>query len=298
MRLLEQLCAIHGPTGEEQRVRDFILHYINENSHSWKVKPTIISAGIQDNLILVFGKPQCAVISHMDSTGFTLSYNKKLLPIGSPSISEKIKLKTTIDYNKTYSITKGEDYFYLDSKESAPLGTTFTYKNNFNHENNIIQSPYLDNRLGIYILLELAKEMRNGIIAFTAFEEHYSGGVEKVLKIINEEYNVSAVLVNDITSETEGIKLNEGVVISLRDAVIPRRNFIDQIIDFAKKNKIKYQLEVEDQGASDGAVIQRSIYPIDWCFIGIAVENMHSDNERAHENDVSLLILFLIELFK
>jgi putative aminopeptidase FrvX len=297
MKLLEQLCAIHGPTGEEHRVRDFILNYIHENSASWCCKPKIISDNIQDNLILIFGEPKYAILSHMDSTGFTLSYNKKLLQIGSPDCENTIRLKDK-NNSKILIANRKEDYFYLDSSIEFPLGSTFTFESEFLKSIDKVQSPYLDNRLGIYILLELAKQMKNGILAFTSFEEHFSGGVEKVSRVIYEDYHVNQFIINDITSTSEGIKLDNGIVISLRDVVIPRRIMIDKMIQFAQENSVQYQLEVEDIGASDGAIIQRSVYPIDWCFIGVAAENMHSKQEIANMNDIATLINFYMKLLK
>ena len=61
---------------------------------------------------------------------------------------------------------------------------------------------------------------------------------------------------------------------------------IKQIIALAKKSGIKFQLEVENAGGSDGNALQKSPYPIDWCFIGAPEENVHLPTEKVHKEDV------------
>ena len=56
--------------------------------------------------------------------------------------------------------------------------------------------------------------------------------------------------------------------ISLRDSGIPRRSYVNKIVEIARKTNIPYQLEVEDAGGSDGNGLQKSDYPWDWCFVG------------------------------
>ena len=79
MKLLKKLCSIHSPSGEENRISEFIIDYVNTNMHNWKVKPKIYSGdGFQDSIILSFGKPKTAIYAHMDSIGFTVKYIMKL----------------------------------------------------------------------------------------------------------------------------------------------------------------------------------------------------------------------------
>ena len=43
MKLLKKLCSIHSPSGEENRISEFIIDYVKSNMHDWKVKPKIFS---------------------------------------------------------------------------------------------------------------------------------------------------------------------------------------------------------------------------------------------------------------
>ena len=79
-------------------------------------------------------------------------------------------------------------------------------------------------------------------------------------------------------------------MISLRDSGIPRRSFVDKIIDISDKSSIHFQLEVEDSGGSDGNELQKSHFPWDWCFIGAPEDNVHSPNEKVHKKDIASMV--------
>jgi putative aminopeptidase FrvX len=73
MELLKKLVEVRGASGDESRVRDFLIQYVRENSSKWKVEPKLIFGDpFQDCLILVFGKPRTSIYAHMDSIGFTV----------------------------------------------------------------------------------------------------------------------------------------------------------------------------------------------------------------------------------
>ena len=117
-------------------------------------------------------------------------------------------------------------------------------------------------------------------------------------KFIFEKYNIHQALISDITWITDGIIDGHGVVISLRDSGIPRKTYVNRIIKIAKNSKIEFQLEVERAGGSDGNEIQKSPYPIDWCFIGAAESNVHSPNEKVNKKDIESMVKLYVLLMK
>ncbi len=294
MKLLKQLCSIHAPSGEELKLKEFILWWVNTNMNNWKVKPTILDdSGLQDSIVLVFGKPRTAVFAHMDSTGFTARYNNELVYIGGPNFKNGDKLvfeeNNKIQETKIIFDKKTEKVF-CDYKKILLTGTTLTYKVNFKTTEKEISAPYLDNRLGVWAALNIAKNIENGILVFSCYEEHGGGSVEKIAKIIYEKYSINQALIADTTWATEGIFLNKGVVVSLRDKYIPRKFYVDKICNILQNNKIKFQLEVESFGSSDGGYIQKCAEPIDWCFIGVAEENNHSSQEKVSLTDIKSML--------
>ena len=115
-----------------------------------------------------------------------------------------------------------------------------------------------------------------------------------LVKFIYEKYQIKQTLVCDITWITEGVTAGNGVAISMRDRFIPRKSYVNKIIDIAKKSGIPYQLEVEGAGSSDGREIHFSEYPIDWCFVGAPESNVHTPEEKVHKDDIKNML----ELYK
>ena len=292
MELLKTLCHIEAPSGSEQNMTEFVLDYIKSNQDSWKVKPKLFYGdGFQDCIVLVFGKPNTAIFAHLDSIGYTVKYNNEVVKIGGPStkegivlvgqdsqgrIEEKLQHKTDIDGNKS---------LFIGGRE-VERGTTLTFKADFRETDDFVQCCYMDNRLGVWNALKVAEKLENGIICFSAWEEHGGGSVGYLAKFIYEKYGVKQALISDITWVTEGVEHAKGVAISIRDSGIPRRTYINRIIDLAKASNIPFQLEVENAGGSDGNALQRSPYPFDWCFIGAPEDFVHTPDEKVHKLDI------------
>ena len=300
MKLLKKLCSIHSPSGEENRISEFIIDYVKSNMHDWKVKPKIFSGdGFQDCIILSFGTPRTAIYAHMDSIGFTVKYNNEIIKIGGPVVEEGIELVGTDSKgNIKGKIIKKDDKTFIDFKRKIDRGTSLTFKMNFKETDNYIQSCYLDNRLGVWNALKVAENLENGVIVFSCWEEHGGGSVGFLTNFIHSKYKINKALISDITWVTEGVKAGKGVVISLRDSGIPRRSFVNKIITLAKSHNIHYQLEVESSGGSDGNEIQKSPFPLDWCFIGAPEQNVHSPKEKVHKKDIKSMLQIYNMLMK
>lgn len=293
MDLLKKLCAIHAPSGDEAAIKDFILAYVKENEARWKVKPQLIAGEeLMDCVLLVFGQPKTAVFAHVDSIGYTVSYQRKLLNIGSPRAETGWILEGEDEQGKItcelIASGDGKSLTYEFEREIA-IGTNLTFKPFFMEGDEFVQSAYLDNRLGVWNALKLAETLENGILCFTTYEEVGGGATAHVAKYIYENYQVRQALISDITWVTRGVKHGKGVAISLRDSGMPRRSYVNRIIALAKQSQVRYQLEVEEAGGSDGNVIHRSPYPIDWCFVGAPEANVHTPDERVHKADIEAM---------
>lgn len=296
MDLLKKLCQIHAPSGNEEALTLFILDYINQHKRNWKVQPEIFHGeGFQDCIVMVFGKPRTAVFAHIDSIGFTVKYNNEIVKIGGPVTKNGIELigedsQGKIAAKLTIEIDEQNNKSLHVIDRPIDRGTTLTFKPNFRENADFIQSCYLDNRLGVWNALQLAKSLEDGIICFSCWEEHGGGSVGYLAKFIYEKYGVKQALISDITWVTKGVKHGDGAAISMRDSGLPRRSYINKIIKLAKKSEVPFQLEVENAGGSDGNALQRSPYPIDWCFIGAPEDNVHSPNEKVHKKDITSML--------
>jgi len=297
MELLKELCAIHAPAGNEIKMKEFIIDYIKKNGSTFKVKPEIITGSyLQDCIILKFGTPRTAVFAHMDSIGFTVRYDKQLIKLGGPRTNEGTILIGNDSNGKIEAeliVIDNEDekpsLEYLAERE-LDRGTELVFKPNWRENEEFVQCCYMDNRLGCYNALKLAEELTDGLICFSCWEETGGGSVGYLAKYIYENFGVQQALISDITWKTDGVEHGKGVAISLRDSGIPRRSYVNRIIDLAKESGIPFQLEVEATGGSDGNALQKSPYPFDWCFIGAPEDHVHSPDEKVHKADIQAMI--------
>ncbi|RKQ51136.1 putative aminopeptidase FrvX [Roseivirga pacifica] len=294
--LLKTMCGIHAPSGNEGAMKEFLLAYIEKNKASWAVQPEVYHGdGFQDCIVLKFGTPRTAVFAHMDSIGFTVRYQNQLVAIGGPQ-AETGYVLTGEDALGPIECELLEDDGDLSYKFARGIqrGTDLVFKCDFRETEDYVQSCYLDNRLGVFNALKVAETLENGVIAFTCWEEHGGGSVPYIAKFISEKWGVHQALISDITWVTEGVVHGEGVAISMRDRNVPRRSFVNKIIQIAEASGVPYQLEVEGAGSSDGRELQVSPYPFDWCFIGAPEDNVHSPDEIVHKKD----IVCMIELYQ
>ncbi len=306
LELLKTMCAVHAPSGNEKALSDFLLNYIKEQKKNWKHKPVVYSGkNFQDCIILVFGKPRTAIFAHIDSIGFTVRYGKQLVKIGGPRTQNNFELVGADTKGKLEARLKvisdkksgAEKLEYL-AKREAETGTEFVFKPNWRETKDYVQCCYMDNRLGVWNALKVAETLKDGAIVFSCWEEHGGGSVSYIQKFLQEKYKISQALISDITWITEGVKHGMGVAISMRDSLIPRRSYVNKIIELAKASGIPYQLEVEGSGGSDAKELQMAEYPWDWCFIGAPEDHVHTPDEKVHKQDIEAMLSLYEYLMK
>jgi putative aminopeptidase FrvX len=296
-QLLQELISTQGLASDESRIKSFIKEYVLKNSSKWKSKPHIIDGlGFQDAFMLVFGNPRTAVYAHMDTIGYSVGYENELIRVGGPKNIDG----TILVGNDSQGIVEGELMIFeneynqqriqLSHERTIDRGTLLSFKPDFKETKEYIQSPYLDNRLGVYVALQLAETMENGAIVFSTYEEHGGNSVGACAKYLMNNYDVFQALICDITWVTPGVVHKGGVAVSMRDSMLPRRKYLNKIISIANDSGIKYQLEVESAGGSDGSVLQKSDLPIDWCFIGAPEDNVHTPQEKVYKKDIESMI--------
>lgn len=297
MELLKNLCSIHALSGDEKGMRDALISYVNMNAQSWKVQPKLIYGDdFQDCLILVFGKPRTAIYAHMDSVGYCVGYDNELVKVGGPSAQEG----TILWGEDSQGVVECELMVMEDEDGQKTLkaifdrtierGTQLAYKPNWRETDEAVQCCYMDNRLGIWNALKVAETLEDGAIVFSAWEEVGGGSIGYLCGYLFDKYGVRQSLISDITWVTDGVHHGNGVALSLRDSGIPRKSYLNRIIDIAEKSDIPFQLEVEKSGGSDGNQIQKSHYPVDWMFIGAPESNVHSPDELVYKSDIKAMV--------
>jgi putative aminopeptidase FrvX len=300
--LLQKMCAIHAPSGNESAMTRFILEYVAANKKNWKTLPQIIHGeDFQDCIILIFGTPRTAVFAHIDNIGFTARYNNELVKVGGPRLVSGYRLTGTDSLGKIecqIEVDEEDKTIKAIYEREIEPGTDLSFASDFREDENYVQSCYLDNRLGVFAALNLAETLENGVIVFSCWEEHGGGTAGYLAGYLYNKFKIRQALISDITWITERVVHGKGAVVSMRDSGIPRRTYINRIRKILDDAKIPYQVEVESSGGSDGNDIQKSPFPIDWCFIGAAEDFVHTPDEKVHKADIQSMILIYQSLMK
>ncbi len=235
----------------------------------------------------------------MDTVGFTVRYFNQLVSIGSPNAEAGTKLvgcdhlgliECELEYDK-------EDHAFYKFGRSIDRGTTLTYKIEFRETKDFIQTPYLDNRLGIFNAMKVAETLKDGVILFSCWEEHGGGSIGYLAKFIQKKWKVRQALISDITWVSDGVEHGKGVALPLRDRNIPRRTFVNKIIAVAEKIKFHFNWK-EGSGSSDGGELQRGPLSFDWCFVGAPEHGPHTPHEKVHKTDIETMISLYEKLMK
>ena len=218
-------------------------------------------------------------------------YANQLIPVGGPELIPGTRLVGRDSYGEISCnlVVEGEALFH-DFPRKIDRGTRLSFAQEIRIDSEFIQAAYLDNRLGVFSALQLCETLEDGWVVFTTYEEHGGGSMPFLLQFIQATAPVKQALISDITWITDGVHHHEGVVISIRDKFIPRKKFIDRIIQLVQQSGIPFQLEVEAYGGSDGREIQFSPYTIDWCFIGAPEDLVHSPDEKVSLRDLESMV--------
>ena len=300
---LKELVEVRGCSGDEHLIKQYILDYVKSHQNEWTVQPEIVEGPeFQDAFMLVFGRPQTAVFAHTDTIGYMVGYDNKVVKNGGPKTVDGAALVGAdlhgeIDTELMVIENEDEaDTLKIVSSRTVERGTNLTFKPNYRESEEFVQSPYMDNRLGCWVALKLCETLKDGVIVFSTYEEQGGGSVGYLGNYLIDRFGLRQALICDITWVTDGIKHGEGVAISMHDKGIPRRLFVNRILQIAYESGIPYQIEVESAGGSDGTMLQQTDLAFDWCFIGAPEDNVHSPDEKVHKADIKAMVQLYQEL--
>lgn len=331
MDLLEKLINAHGVSGNEEQVRQVVRKAISKYVDSVKIDKI-------GNLIChkKGNKPTVMIAAHLDEVGLMVKSiddkgRIKFATVGEIEVLAlvgqrvKIELKSGNYINGVISspdLTDGlvinelpllEDLFIdigLNSKkEVLKKGIRpgryvsfdfagFTFLGN----KNIVSGKALDDRIGCFILCELAKKLyktKNEVFyVFTAQEEVGMYGAKTSIYSINPEYSI-VVDVANTDEENKNKLLGKGPCIIAKDAEMLGNKCINNWFEeTGKKLKIPIQFDVSDLGTTDALSISFAKGGIPSSAIGVSVKNMHSTVSIASRKDINNCIKILERLLK
>ena len=324
MEMLYELCRQVAVSGNEHNLAEYL-----RNSFASFCDETIIDN--IGNLIVTLNKnagKRIMIEAHMDEIGLIVKRIDekgfiKFAPIGGidsailPSMEVIVHGKKpvfgVIGAKPPHLMTKDEaDKKY--SLESLYIDTGYSFEElsaiveigdiiTFNSEpkkllNNRFSSKSIDNRMGICVVYECLKRLKEEnidveITGLCAVQEEVGCRGAKV-----GGYNVSPdlAIVIDVThgispyiNEEMGFPLDSGVAIGIGPNLSPE--YTEKMINICKKYDLKYTLEVcNGNSGTDAWALQVSRSGIPCVLLSVPLRYMHTSVETASENDINVVI--------
>lgn len=207
---------------------------------------------------------------------------------------ENIKINTgyTHDQLEELGVHVGSRVIYERGNSDLEFGKDGSY----------IVSPDLDDKIAVYIITEVAKQIspsKEKMIAVAAISQEETGlrgaGVcaSRINPDISIDLDVTFAENDDTCSE---VKLGSGPVIDFG----PDKNvdLSNDLIRVAKENGIPYQLEASRAGGTNTHAIQVRSKDVVTAHIGIPLKNMHTPVEMVSWSDVDNCISLLVQYLK
>ena len=315
--LFERIAVTPGVSGREERIRDVVIEELRD----------LVEEVTVDRLGSVIGRrrgerPRVMLAAHMDSIGFlvkqiddkgflwvspvggfdprTLNAQQVLVSgkrdfIGLMSPKTKpIHVQSEEDRKKTPKI---EDIFVDvmapadEVKENVSIGDQVTLYRRPVFNDHSFTAPYLDDRLGVYILLQALKEAANtevDIIAVVSVQEEVGLRGART-SAYDAEPDLGIALDITLATDTPGsdptqvvTEMGKGVGIAVMDgSSISDPRLVDRFKSLAEKHDIDHQLEILPRGGTDAGAIQMARGGVPVVTVSTPVRYVHTANEMA-----------------
>ena len=294
---LQQLCNAHSTSGKEDEV--FCLMKQCFETNNWKVD-------CNNDYIIAYKDfsrdlPTILLVAHADSPSWEIT---------NPNVSElndnfSYKI-SNVGYISSYieaeGVIKADDkkiegnllngHFVVKKENLSDVkikkGDRICFKPKFLIRETILEATFLDNRIGCFLLSQIANDCDNWelkynlVLAVTSSEETDCSGADKLAENTHADF----VIVLDATYEEENVLLGNGAVLTLSDDGMQLdEKFAEQIIQLISQNGIKIQTEV-----THGYTETVSFAELSNCkrviSLLIAQRNNHSNKEQIDLTDI------------
>lgn len=326
--LLAKICKTPGAPGFEQKVRALVLEELEglvdqvELDNMGNVYA--IKKGKSDKKVMIGAHMDEIgfMVTHIDDKGFirfhtlggfdpkTLTAQRVIIhgkkDVIGVMASKPIHVMTADERNK---VAKLSDYF-IDTgltpeevKDLVKIGDSVTREREFIEMGQCVNSKSLDNRLAVFILIEMFKNLKGKEVpydiygVFTVQEEVGIRGANVSALKINPDFGFG--LDTTIAFDLPGAaahemitKLGDGTAIKIMDAsTICDYRMVEFMKNTADKHKIKWQPEILTAGGTDTAGIQRMTQGGSIAgAVSIPTRHLHQVIEMANKSDIQASI--------
>lgn len=326
--LLKKISETPGAPGFEEKIRSVIRHEIKDIVDEMFVDSMgsliAVRRGREPKRVLVAAHMDeiSFIVTHIDEEGFirfhplggfdpkTLTAQRVIVhgredvpgvmgskPVHLMSAEEKSKMMQLRDYFVDVGMPMEQ------VKSLVDVGDPITRERELVVMGECVNGKSLDNRVSVYILIEVLKAIHLKEIpfdfyaAFTVQEEVGLRGAYNAAGHVDPDFGIGLDVT--IAFDTPGAlpfemvtKLGKGTAIKILDgSIICDTRMVAFLKSMAVKNAIPYQMEILPAGGTDTAAIQRqgskgSIAGA----ISIPVRHIHQSIEMAHMGDISATI--------
>lgn len=330
MDLLEKLISTFGVSGNEEKVRNLIQceikKYVDEVyvdkvgnliAHKKGKKPKIMLAAHMDEIGLMVksidsnGRIYFAEVGGADAV--MLLGERVHIETKKGMIHGVITTKEINDGGLISQVPRVEDLFVdtgLSQLELKKLGIETGSYLSLERDlyrlgsENIICGKAFDDRIGCYVLVELAKKLKKSkcelYFVFTIQEEIGLVGAMTSAYIVEPDWAIAVDVIetSDVRAEPV-ITLGKGPSVTIKDAqMIGDKYLNDYLIKIAKKKRINIQKDVSDIGTTDAASISITKGGVPSTVVGIPIRNLHTATAVANLNDIRDTVTILEEFLK
>jgi len=338
LELLGKLCDAFGVAGREEEVANILLEEFKKIGY----KAEIDRFGNVFAFSPKAGKKPVMIGAHIDEIGMLVKFiNEKgfirFVKIGGIDnrtlVNQRVVIQTEkgriygVIWNKPPHMQKDEDMKVAidnknlfidigakDKKEAEEMGVNIgdpiVFDISMKQLNKkLITGKALDDRVGCYILIEIAKKLKDKNVVFvgTAQEEVSTFGKGAMIAAYNIEPSnfiaVDTAIAGDHPEMIEDeaiVHLFKGPVITLVEAGgrgnVADKKLRDVCINVARKNKIEYQLEVIEGGATDAASVYGEKGGIPSIAICVPTRYIHSNVAVCSIEDIEKTADYLVKL--
>jgi len=320
-RLLRALCSAAGVSGDEGRVRDYIIDRLLPLGYPMEVD------NIGNLTVSVTGRRRAGqrvmVCAHMDEVGLIIKsvddngflrfetvggIDPRVLPSKRVKVGDR-GVTGVIGIAAIHLIKRGErrkappvEKLYIDigakdrddALKAVNTGDYAAFEPDFSAMGGFIRSKALDDRVGAAAMIELIERgvEYDADFVFTVQEEVGLRGAAIAARRI--EPDIAVVMETTTAADFPGVdvksritKAGGGVAISVMDrSTIYDRELVRLAVDTARRKGLAFQIKQGTAGGNDAGAIQRAALPVRMLALSVPCRGLHAPSSACSVRDI------------
>lgn len=324
--MLKELCLLNGTSGDESKIRDFIIDKIKDKC---EYKTDALGSVIAFKKGLKTPKSKVMLCAHMDEVGFIITSITddgflKFAPVGGIDANAVLTRRLTVNGavgvagSKAVHLMSGEEKDSLpkfsdllldigaDSREealkyAAPGDFAYFASDYYEFGNGFIKAKALDDRIGCMLLLELIDSELEYDTYFCFHVQEEVGLRGAGCTAFDVAPDVAVVLEATTAADIDGVEgaercclLGNGPVISYMDGrtVYDRMLYLNAL-KTAKENGITVQTKTKIAGGNDAGAVQTAAGGCRVCAVSLPCRYIHTGSSVVKKSDIEETRKFL-----